>query len=167
MSHNAPFVKALVYTMSSICTFDHVTSSVTLAEVHTARHLYLSCSNFCNAEMVLCVYRAAISIWRIYRRWLTLFVPVNYCNFYNPFHNCNVTAPTSSGCACVLTLTLTLIRVCVCFLSCQVFIVRLGLTVRVKLTLILTQTHHKCACVFWVVWYYCWPYWSQCNVAQS
>jgi len=33
-----------------------VTSSVTLAEVHTARHLYLRFLNFCNAEMVLCIY---------------------------------------------------------------------------------------------------------------
>jgi len=80
MSHS--FVITLVYTISSICTFDHVASSVTLAQVHTARHLYLRCSNFCNAEMFLYVYRAVISIWRIYRRWLTLFVPVNYCTFF-------------------------------------------------------------------------------------
>jgi len=82
MSHNAPFGITLVYTISSICTFNHVTSSVTLTQVYTARHLYLRCSNFCKAEMVLCVYRAVISIWWIYLRWLTLFVPVNYCTFF-------------------------------------------------------------------------------------
>jgi len=82
MSHNAPFVITLVHTISSICTFDHVTSSDTLAQVHTARHLYLRCLNFCNAEMVPCIYGAAILIWRIYRRWLTLFAPVNYCTFF-------------------------------------------------------------------------------------
>jgi len=62
MSHNAPFVITFVYTISSICIFDHVTSSVTLAQVHTARHLYIRCLNFCNAEMVLCIYRAAMLI---------------------------------------------------------------------------------------------------------
>jgi len=87
MSHNAPFVITFVYTISSIRTFDHVTSSVTLAQVHTARHLYLRCLNSCNAEMVLYIYRAAILIWRMYRRWLTLFVPVNYCTF-SSMHLC-------------------------------------------------------------------------------
>jgi len=71
----------------NICTFDHVTSSVTLAQVHTARHFYLRCLNFCNAEMVLSIYRAAILIWQIYRRWLTIFVPVNYCTFIS-MHLC-------------------------------------------------------------------------------